>query len=179
MEEILSSDEGIMSSQEEEQNLATEGIISDEIEDTPDVWTIDDEDDNQDELDKELEQQRKKAEKAKKLLAERTQLKNENSKLKDEVAIKDLKLLYGQFDETAVLELKSKHSSLTHEQAYKLRKSEQPQPEKPIKQSTIVWSEARNLWVNTISKKELLWLDQWLYNIAMDKIASGKLRLEG
>lgn len=184
MEEVLATD-GTMS---DEQELATEGTISDEVDTTEvettettteDYLTEDTVDEEQDELDKLLEAKKKKEEKAKKLLAERTQLKGKVTELETKLALSELTKQHWEIDQEAVLALKTQYPTLPLEDAVILWKSKQPKPEVARRTSSMVGSEARNLDTRSITNAELAKLDQNLYNLAVEKIQKWQLVVKG
>jgi len=171
MDETTNLDAGINASDEE--TLATDGTMSEEL-DTTDVET--DEIETDDVIDQEALKRKRNAEKAKKMLAEKNEMKARIENLERDNAIKDLKLNYGEFDAEAVVEIKKQHPSLSYEDALLLHNSKTPQKPQP---SNIGLSgmESRSVETATITASELSKLDPQSYSQTYDKIMSGKVKL--
>jgi len=175
MEEQQSLDAGTNVSLENEE-LATEGTYSDEVETTQEVETIEEED-----VEEVAEPEKPKVSKGvKKLLAKKNDLEQQVQTLLEENAIAKLEKQHGDFDSQQVLEIKRQHPTLTYEQAFWLRKINQPQQERePRRFNSIVWTEARNLESRTITNEQLAKLPQAEYNVAVEKIKKGELAVKG
>lgn len=113
MEEQQSPDAGTNVSNENEE-LATEGIYSEEVEATQDVETIEEED-----VEEVVEEEKPRVSKGvKKLLAKKNDLEQQVQTLLEENAIAKLEKEHGDFDSQSVLEFKRQHPTLTYEQAF-------------------------------------------------------------
>ncbi len=177
MDETTNLDAGINAS-DEELETATDGIKSEEL-DTTEVET--DEIETDEVIDQEALRKKKNAEKAKKMLAEKNELKARIVELEKKDAIKDLKIKFWDFDEQKVIEIKEKHPTLSYEEAFILNDRENPIPiKKTPKEIWIVGREAVVTGKSTITYGELTkiaWQDQLQYKQLYEKIQRWELRL--
>lgn len=167
-------DAGINAPQEEE-NTTTEGINSEELETTEEEVETNTE--SEEDIDKDAARRRKNAEKAKKMLAEKNEAIKRIEILEQENAIAKLKLKFWDFDEAKLIEIKSKHTTLSYEDALKLAWWWQPL-ENQWTFAWIVWMENRNTDSWTITYAELRKLPTAEYNAKFDLIQSGKLKVK-
>lgn len=177
MEELLATD-GTMS---EEETIAAEGINLDEVDEEATDY---EEEDTTDVVEPEIVEEvvtpkpQPKVNKVAKILAERNEAKKVAQEQAREIALFKLEKTLGEFNHDEVKAYLDTNPTLPVEDAVILWKAKQPKQEVPRKSTPIVWSEARNLWSNTITNADLLKLPQNLYNVAMEKIEKGQLAVK-
>jgi hypothetical protein len=121
-----------------EENLSTEGTISEDV-DTTDVETTEptdslDDVESEEQIDQEALRKKRNAEKAKKMLSEKNEMKVRIEQLERTNALKDLQLKYGIVDEASIIQLKEQHSSLSYEDCLLLHNSKVNKEIEPAKE---------------------------------------------
>jgi len=160
-------------SPEENKKLETGTSVSE-----PDTTEVETDIVSDEEIDNEALKKKKNAEKAKKMLAERNELRSRISLLEETNALNELKIKFWEFDVEKVKELKQKHPTLSYEDAFNLAWWGQ----KPNNQNSfawIVWTEKRDVDTWSITMKELTSKSADEYKILRAKIDKWELIIKG